>query len=83
MKRSCFVLSRLECLGVILRVFLFIAVIGEDDLLHQSVPHDIPLGEMMDTDTLDAIENLHGGGKTALFAERQVGLREVAGDDRL
>src|SRR5690606_1706666 len=63
-----------------LRVALFV---GEDDLLHQDVPHHVGIGEETEPDALDVSQERLGLAQAAFRSSRQVRLSDVAGHDRL
>src|SRR3954470_2833545 len=63
-------------LGVVLRV-------GVDDVAHEPMPYDVLRREPAEVDILDALEDLLDHPQSALHTDREVDLRDVAGDDHL
>src|SRR3954451_13661648 len=63
-------------LGVVLRV-------GVDDVAYEPMPYDVLRREPAEVDVLDALEDLLDDPQSALHTDREVDLRDVAGDDHL
>src|SRR5436309_89712 len=53
------------------------------DLLHQFVAHDVAVVEVDERDALDRADDLHRFDEPGRAADRQIDLRDVAGDHRL
>ena len=45
------------------------------------MPHNVAVGQMVNRDIRNILQNLHRFGKTAFCAARQIDLRDVAGDE--
>ena len=62
---------------------LAVAVVGADDALDERVTDDVDVFKVTEADTFDAVEDVQGLEQAGLFGVGQIGLGEVAGDDRL
>src|SRR5262245_30891008 len=58
-------------------------LVGGDDLLHEAVAHDVALAELDEANAADVAQDLARLDQAGGLPERQVDLRDVAGDHRL